>query len=405
MPDNKPGALSGVKVIECAEWIAGPGTTAILADWGADVIKVEPPVGDALRAAKMVQGLPFDKFNPLIEMPNRNKRSMAIDLTHEDARDIFTAMIKMADVFVTNYRPSAIKKMGLTYEKLKAINPRIIYASVSGFGSEGTDSQKPGYDYAGFWARAGLMSKLSETLPAPPCMRPAQGDNTTCLILAGGIVAALYAREKTGQGQEVSTSLYHTGVWVIGFDFQTNLLMDAEIPTPLRQKAPNPLWNYYRTKDGRWVQLVMLQPDRYWGKLCTAIGREDLENDPRYNSLNARVANCTELIGILDGIIVTKTSLEWDAIFRQYDLVFERAYTVSEITRDPQAIANGFFPSVNHPQLGEVRIVASPIKFSDTPASVRSTAPQLGEHTEEILLELGYDWEKIGKLRESGVLP
>jgi crotonobetainyl-CoA:carnitine CoA-transferase CaiB-like acyl-CoA transferase len=403
--NNHDGALKGINVVECAEWIAGPGTAAILADWGAEVIKVEPPTGDALRGMKSVQGLKLGDVNFLYELPNRNKRSIAIDLTHKDAACVFEDLIKTADVFVTNYRPSAINKMGLTYEKLKAINPRIIYASVSGFGNEGSDSQKPGYDYAGFWARAGLMAKLSETLTTPPCMRPAQGDNTTNLILAGGVVAALFSREKTGLGQEVSTSLYHVGVWVLGFDMQTNLSIDKEIPTQPRHKAPNPLWNFYQAKDLRWIQLVMIQSQRYWPKFCKAIAKEELENDTRFNTMEARESNCSDLISILDEIIASKTTIEWDTIFRGHDLIFERAYSISEITKDPQALANGFFQKVMHPILGETSIVSSPIKFSVTPAYIRSTAPQTGEHTEEILQEMGYDWDRIGVLKEGGIIP
>jgi crotonobetainyl-CoA:carnitine CoA-transferase CaiB-like acyl-CoA transferase len=398
--------LDGIKVVELAEWVAVPSGAAILADWGADVVKIEhPKTGDHLRGLKAIQGVRVGDVHVWFEVANRNKRGIALDLSRDASSAVLDRLIANADVFMTNYRVRALRKLGITYARFKEVNPRLIFASLTGFGHQGPDSEKPGYDYAGFWARAGFMSKLGDGMPYPPYMRPGQGDNTTSMIVAGAISAALYARERTGVGQELELSLYHTGVWVLNMDVQARLGLGREIPTQPRHASPNPLWNTYLAKDGRWLQLVMLEPLRHWPRFCLAIGREDLADDPRAATVEALEQHCGALIAIIDEEIAKKTAAEWKEIMSAYDLVFQQGNTITDVVEDPQAWENGFFAKVEHPVMGELTTVASPARFHGTPASVRTSAPEIGQHTEEVLMELGYEWEQIEALKEQGVIP
>jgi crotonobetainyl-CoA:carnitine CoA-transferase CaiB-like acyl-CoA transferase len=400
------GALQGIKVVELGHWVAVPCACAILADWGAEVTKIEDPgVGDSLRGIKSIEGIPLrNHILPVFEVLNRGKRGLGVNLRMHSGRQVLYRLVEHCDIFVSNFQSRVLHKLGMDYETLNQINPKLIYAVLTGYGEEGTDSDKPGYDYTAFWSRGGLMAKLGAPAGVPPSHRPGIGDSITSMCITSGILAALLARERTGKGQKVAFSLYQTAAWVLNQDIQVALYKGAEIPNIDRQKAKNPIWNSYQTSDGRWMQLAMMQSERYWPEFCRAIGHPELQDDIRFNSDEKREKNNELLIPIITAVFAGKSLSEWIDILDRHNLVSSLAQTVSEITRDPQAVKNGFFVKLDHPNAGEIRLVASPVKFSETEAKVQGPAPEVGQHTEEILLEAGYGWDDITRLKDEGAI-
>ncbi|MFQ5667655.1 MAG: CaiB/BaiF CoA transferase family protein [Candidatus Binatia bacterium] len=402
--DGKCGPLKGLKVIEMGIWVAGPSAAAVLGDWGAEVIKIENPAGGDPVRALMALGVTVElPVNPSLELDNRNKRSVAVNVQTAEGRAVVRCLLRDADVFVTNVRGAALKRVGLGYEDVRADNPRLIYAGLSGYGTRGPEKDRPAFDYAAFWARAGAMATLGEPEGPPPSQRPAMGDHPAALSLAGAVAAALYHRERTGEGQEIHLSLFHAGLWMMATDIQTYLLTGLAA-TPTGRAVPNPLWNHYKAKDDKWFHLVMLQPDRYWTRFCEAIDRHDLTADERYATVFTRAEHSSELIGLLDAIFATKIRAEWAERFDRFDLVWGPVQGIADVAHDPQARALEAFARVPHRSGEEIEIVKSPIEFSATPSSVRRAAPELGEHTEEVLLEHGYTWDDIGALKEKGAI-
>jgi len=400
------GALQGIKVVELGHWVAVPCACAILSDWGAEVIKIEDPgIGDSLRGIKSIEGISLrDHIVPVFEVLNRGKRDLGLNLRTEQGRQILYRLMEHCDVFVSNFQSRVLDKLGMDYQTLSQLNPRLVYATLTGYGEAGADCDKPGYDYTAFWARGGLMSKLGAPSGPPPSHRPGIGDSITSMCVTSGILAALLARERTGKGQKVSFSLYQTAVWVMNQEIQVTLCKGVEIPNIDRLKAKNPIWNSYQTSDGHWMQLAMMQSERYWPDFCKAIGHAELQNDRRFDSDEKREKNNELLISILTEVFAGKTLGEWIEILDRKGLVNSRAQTVMDITNDPQAAANGFFVKLDHPNAGEIRLVASPVKFSDTEAEVKGPAPEVGQHSEEILLEAGYTWDDITRLKDEGVI-
>jgi crotonobetainyl-CoA:carnitine CoA-transferase CaiB-like acyl-CoA transferase len=401
------GALEGVKVLEVSEYVAMPAASAILADWGASVIKVENiKGGDPIRGLTSVEGFSVARdVHVWWEQTNRNKKSIAIDLWQEEGREIVCKLAQNSDVFATNFTPPVIERFQIGYETLSKINPRLVYAHLTGFGKAGPDRDKPGYDYVAFWAYSGIMSRMGPPGTPPPPQRPGLGDNLTAGFITGAIAAALYAREKTGKGQALDFSLYNYGVWGLSMDIMPALIQGEELSRTDRKKVSNPLWNSYETKDGTWLYLMCLQSERYWPQFCRALGIEHLENDPNYHSHQKREQNNVELISIIESIISTRTYAELeDSFTKAGEIIYGRVQTPLEVVNNPQALANDFFPEVEHPSGRKIKLVASPAKFSETPASIRSTAPEMGQHTEEILLDIGYGWENIVSLKDKGVI-
>jgi crotonobetainyl-CoA:carnitine CoA-transferase CaiB-like acyl-CoA transferase len=394
------GPLDGVRVLEVANWLAAPAGCALLADFGADVIKVEPPGGEPYRGYGGVQ----TGFNFFFELDNRGKRGMTLDLDKPGARDVLYRLLPGMDVFVTNLLPKRREKYGLTYEELSKHRPDLIFVSVTGYGSEGPDRDRPGYDYAAYWARSGIMGMIGEPDDAPPAQRPGMGDHTTAMLVAGSTAMALLHRERTGEGQLVDVSLHNTGLWVLGIDVQTALVSKMNPPRVSRKAVPNPLWNTYQTKDERWIMCVMLVADRYWAPFCRAIEREDLRDDERFNSFAARGMNNKELIAILDEVFAGRTLEEWRPQLDGEGLIWAPAQTLTEAINDPQAEARQPFVDLEHPSQGTIRLIDTPAKFSHSRVGVRGPAPELGQHTEEVLLAAGYGWEEIAGLREDGIL-
>jgi len=398
--------LQGIKIVELAQWMAAPGAAAILSDWGAEVIKIEDPRGgDPCRGyVETRSDYPKMEVNGPFELDNRNKRSIAINLGHEQGREAVCKLVKDADIFITSLRHGALDQLRMSYEALSRINPNLIYAMLTGYGEAGPDKDQPGFDRSAYFAKSGIQDILREPDAPPPCMRPALGDHVASGFLVSAILGALWHRERNGVAQKVTLSLYHCGIWQLGTDVQTSLISGQDIPKADRSHPGNPLTNHYKTKDGKWAVLAMPQSDRYWPKLCKAIGREDLESDPRYKSLQLRSQNSASLVFLLDEIFVTRIYAEWKEILDRYGCVFGLIQTTGEAASDPQAWANNMFTSIEHPVAGKLKLITAPGGFSKTPGMPRRAAPMLGQHTEEVLLEIGYTWDDIARLKEERVI-
>ncbi len=399
------GPLTGFRVVELGVWVAGPSASGILADWGAEVVKIEPPEGDPFRGMYLMAAGAELPANPPFELDNRGKRSIALDLRTAEGRRIADELIARADVFVTNVRPAALARLGLDWERLSAANPRLVYARVTGYGEHGPDADRPSYDVGAYWSRAGIAAALTPPDCEPPFQRGALGDHTAGMTLAAGISAALLARERSGRGQLVTTSLFRVGIFVLGWD--TNAALRLGIPaTPMtRRSTPNPVISPYRAGDGRWFWLLGLQGQRHWPDLVRAVDRPEWLTDPRFDTMRARRENVETLVALLDAIFVTRPLAEWMPIFDAAGLWWAAVQTVSEVIEDPQAAAAGAWVDVPVAEGGTARMVATPVDFSETTWAPGGITPECGQHTEELLLELGYDWERIGALKERGAIP
>jgi len=399
------GALEGVRVLELGIWVAVPSAAAVLADWGARVVKIEPPEGDPLRGLAATGLVPYQPdVNPAFQLDNRGKRSIVLDLRRPEGREVAHALVGRSDVFLTNLRRRKLAVLGMDYATLRSVNPRLVYAGLTGYGTEGPERDRAAFDYAAFWARAGIMASLGEPEGPPPTQRPGMGDHLTGLGLAGAIAAALFARERSGVGQEIGMSLFQSGMWMLASDIQAAITTGYCHTPGGRRAAPNPLFNFYRTGDGRWLHLVMLQPDRHWRAFCRAVGREDLVDDPRFASAPVRFQHCRELIAILDPLFASRPLAEWAEALDCADCYWGKVQTVEEVSHDAQAEAIGAFADTALPDGRPLRIVKSPVAFGATPSAVAGPAPELGQHTEEVLLEAGFGWEDIARLKDAGAL-
>ena len=398
------GPLTGIKVVEMGLWVAGPSCAALLADWGADVIKIEPPAGDPFRGLfASALGAPA-ALNPPFELDNRGKRGIVLDLEKEEARTIAHQLIEQADVFITNNRPRVLERYGMDYATLHAKFPRLIYGQVTGYGPDGDSRDTAAYDIGAFWSQAGVAMSLTAPGAPIPQQRGGMGDHMTGQMCAGAVCAALFHRERTGEGQRVSVPLVRVGVYMIGWDVMLSLRLNMPIFTYDRQHAINPIINSFCAGDGKWFWLLLLQADRHWPDLCRAIGRDDIRTDPRFADITSRRVNGTQLVEELDAVFATKPLAEWAEIFSANNVWFAPVNMVHEVLEDPVVQASGAFVDVPGPD-GPVRMVASPADFSETKWEPRGIQPELGQHTEEVLLELGYDWDQIIPLKERGVIP
>ena len=385
-----PGPMEGIKVVELGVWVAGPAAGGILADWGADVIKIEPPTGDPGRLFGRMLGLDVDT-SPPFEMDNRSKRSVVLDLTSDDDRSAALELISGADVFVTNVRPGALRRLGLDFESVAPDNPRLVYGLITGYGETGPDADRAAYDIAAFWSRAGVAHLLTRPGDTPPFQRGGMGDHMAGMSLAAAICAALLARDRTGSGQLVTTSLYRQGAYTVSFDLNTYLMTGQPIAIGQRESMGNPCMNNYTAGDGRRFWIVGLEAERHWPPLCRAVGRADWLTDPRFSSARSRAANAIELIGELDQIFATRPLDEWAETFaREPDFFWSPVNSLEDVIADEQFHAAGGMVDVPDGRDAQavVPMVATPADFHGTPWAPRSTAPELGEHTDEVLAEL-----------------
>jgi len=395
--------MEGVKVVEVGMWVAGPAAAGILGDWGADVVKIEPPDGDPLRG---ILSAVVDGPSPPFELDNRNKRSVALNLAVPEAQAIAARLVDDADVFVTNARPAALARAGLDHATVSARNPRLVYAHINGYGLEGPERDRAAYDVGAFWSRAGVAASLTPEGSPLPYQRGGMGDHMAGLAAAGAVSAALFARERTGTGQLVSVSLLRIGMYMLGWDISTSLRLGVPT-TPITVAAPpNPLISAYETGDGRRFWMLGLQAERHWPDVLRAVDKPEWATDERFASMGDRFKNAAELVVELNEVFATRTLDEWGPIFDREDVWWAPVQHAHEVIDDPQARAAGGFVSV--PGEGDdaaVEMVASPVDFAGTPWTPRSMPPEFAQHTEEVLLELGEDWDRIIELKDLGAIP
>ena len=399
--------LEGIRVVDWTIWQFGPTATVMLADLGAEVIKVEQRgPGDPGRGISALGSLKIGRPSFYWEACNRHKKSIAVDLKTPMGREIVLQLVQRSDVFVQNFRKGVADRLGLGYEALRTLNPRLIYASGSGYGPDGPDSAEPAFDYLG-QARSGFMYESAvpdEHLPA--YVTGGIADQMGAIMLAYGVMVALVVRERHGIGQRVDTSHLGAMVALQGLTVTAAGIHGRAMSTPTREGAVNALWNHYMCQDGKWFALGMIQSDRYWKDLCELVGRPDLASDPRFADAASRTHHRFDVIAELDKVFRTKPRAEWLEILRRdRNLVFGPVNRIEDLIEDPQAIANEYVVDYEHPDYGTFKLAGLPLRFSQTPGDARGRAPELGEHTEEILTEtLGYTWEQIHELRESGVI-
>lgn len=397
--------LNGVRLLEVAEWFFVPGAGTVLADWGADVIKIEHPTrGDPLRGLISSGIIPgAHGLNFFIENGSRNKRSVGLDLASDRGRDVLYGLVEKSDIFLTSFLPAARRRLQIDYDDIRKINPKIIYARGSGQGPKGPEAERGGFDAGSFWSRGGVGYMLSE--PGQPIImqRAAFGDTIGATFIAGGIAAALYHREKTGQGCVLDVSLLGTAVWLMAPDILAALLLGHDLPHNDRTRAPNPLMNTYQCKDGKWLMLMMLTPMRHWDEFCKAIEREELlEQYPLMKWIEEDTR--AQLVQVLGKHFATRNRAEWIARLLQYDTIHAPVQSPTEVRDDPQVIANRYLVDYQHPTHGPFKVACSPVQFNEEATDVRRIAPDTGQDTEEVLLELGWSWEDIGKLKEQKII-
>lgn len=399
--------LDGIRVIDWTIWQQGPVCSLMLGDLGADVVKIEERVGgDPGRGMMRSAGIDLTgRPNFYFEANNRNKRSLAVDLKKPDGVRIVHDLVRGADVFVQNFRKGVADRLGLGAATLRALNPRLIYASATGYGPDGPESADPSFDYLGL-ARSGIMLSAGEPDHPPLAIAGGIADQMGAVMLAYGVLAALLARDKTGEGQEVDASHLGSMAWLQGLGLSARTMLGNAIPRQSRRYASNPLWNHYQCADGEWLALGMLQGDRYWADLCRAIGIPDAGTDERFNSNLQRMFNAGDCVAQLDAVFATRPRAEWLPILRQGgDFIFCIVNSVNDLPDDPQVRANDYVTTIEHPAFGPTDVVGVPVRLSATPGSIRRVAPEFGQHTEEILVEtLGYSWEDVGRLKDAEVI-
>jgi crotonobetainyl-CoA:carnitine CoA-transferase CaiB-like acyl-CoA transferase len=397
--------FEGVRVVELAQWVFVPVAGALLADWGAEVVHIEPTEGDPYRGLA-TQGIGAERggVNFSLALANRGKRSLALDIRHEDGIAVLHRLLESADVLLTNMRPRALQRAGLDSNELTRRYPRLIYARGQGYGVRGPDADQAGYDATAFWARGGMAYMLTPPERDYPIgQRGAMGDRNGALALAFGIAAALLKRTRTGAGSVVDVSLLATAMWTLSSDLLAALAGEEPRPSSGRGPLVNPLVGCYRTKDGRHIQLVFLQPDRYWSDFCRVIGRPDLAADLRFADLTSRRENTAACVAELDREFAKRTFDEWKTMLADLDAPWAPVQSVSELLVDPQVEANGYIGDVVIDGENAYRLPAVPVQLDGSPPPLRR-APEHGEDTEALLVEAGYGWEEITALKEAGVI-
>ena len=397
------GIFDGLKVLDCASFIAAPAAATVLSDFGADVIKIEPPLtGDPYRNLPNLPGYPHSEHNFAWMLEARNKKSLALDLSKPEGQVVLHRLAAQADVFITNYPPQVRERLGITHAHLAPQNERLIYASFTGYGEKGEEANKPGFDSNAYWARSGLMDLVRADEHTTPARSIAgMGDHPCAMAFYSAIVTALYKRERTGKGSHVSSNLMANGVWAASVLAQAKLVGAKFGERRPRERALNAVTNHYQCKDGRWLILSLLNEDRQWPTLARCLGREDLVTDPRFEAKKERHARSLELIKIFDDVFATKDLAEWRKILDGNGLVFGVVGILDDIPTDKQMLDNEILvPFENDTML----TISSPIWVDGSKKVQPRKPPGIGEHSDEILRNAGYDDAAIGKLRASGAV-
>jgi crotonobetainyl-CoA:carnitine CoA-transferase CaiB-like acyl-CoA transferase len=381
----------------------------MLADLGAEVIKLEERVGgDPGRGVLSIAGAMVGATsgpNFYFEANNRHKKSLTLDLKKPEALEIVYKLVEKSDVFVQNFRKGVADRLGLGYEKFKQRNPKIIYASATGYGPFGPDSAEPSFDYMGL-ARSGIMTAAGEPDMPPLAITGGIADQMGAIMLSYGILAALISRDKYGVGQQVDSSHLGSMTALQGLNVSCKAILGKEFRRMPRAAAPSPLWNHYKCGDDKWLCLAMAQQDRYWKDFCKVLGISEVATDSRFATMAKRAENAKDLIPILDKVFITKPRAYWMKAFKEGgDFIYTLVNSIDDLLHDEQMLANDYIVDYDHPRIGKTKVVGFPLRLSETPADPRGAAPEFGEHTEMILTELlGYSWEDVGRFRESEVI-
>lgn len=398
--------LEGIRVVEMGLWVAGPAASGILADWGAEVVKIEMLSGDPMRNLFGAMSGSKESRSPPFELYNRGKRSVALDVNRPEGEVLARRIASSGDVLLTNMRPQFLRRVGLDHERLLAANPRLIYAALTGYGLDGPDKDAPGYDLAAFSARSGVVDRTTAPGATPPNLPGALGDNVTAITLVAGILGALWYRERTGRGQLVSTSLLRTGIYCIGMDVSTRLGLGRLAAPPPRTRPQNPLMNSYRAADGKWLWLIGAEPERHWKPIVAVLDAAPLLADERFGTARDRRRNSEGLVAIFDEIFARRTRDEWSERFTQHDIWWAPVNSAEDLLTDAQVQAVGAFVPV--PSIAgdgsTVMSVASPVDFGAEPVGPASAPPKLGSDTQEVLRALGIDDHEIARLRQDRVV-
>lgn len=397
--------LEGIKVVEYATYMAAPGAGCILRDWGADVTKIEPPGGDPIRLFFRTIGTDIQD-NPVFDFDNRGKKSVVIDTSKPEGQALIRELVADADVFLTNVRPGGLTRSGLDYESLRALNPKLVYCSLTGYGLEGEDADRPGFDIASFWSRTGVASLTIPKGAEPFPLRTAFGDHTTSIAAAAGICAALVEATRTGKGRLVEASLFRTGLYTMGSDLAIQLFFGRVASTKGRGEQNVPISNFFQSKDDKWFCIVARQGETDWAPLCRVIQREDLINDPRFNNAKGRRANNAEVVGILDAgfgaFDMTDLAKRLDA----ESIAWAPVQTLADVAKDPQAFAAGAIvqtPSAKGDG-STYASPASPVRFPGADDGPKGPSPAPGQHTAEVLAALGRSEADIKALFDAKIV-
>jgi crotonobetainyl-CoA:carnitine CoA-transferase CaiB-like acyl-CoA transferase len=398
--------LNGVRVVEMGLWVAGPSAGGILADWGADVVKLELPSGDPMRNIYGVLSGSTESRCPPFDLHNRGKRSVAIDVNNEEGNALAQQLIAGADIFITNMRPQYLQRAGLHHEQMLAANRKLIYGILTGYGLDGPDKDAPGYDVASFSSRGGVCGRATPPGGTPPTLPGGMGDNVTAIALVAGLLGALWSRERTGLGQLVSTSLLRTGIFCVSMEMSARLALGRVASAPSRTRPQNPLMNSYCAADDKWIWLIGVEASRHWQSIVNGLGVPELFDDERFATTRERRRNSTALVEIFDAIFATRSRDEWAEVFCEHDIWWAPVNSFEDLLTDEQVEAAGAFVSM--PTMagdGSTQMsIASPVDFGGQPVAAPSAPPTVGSDTEKVLGELGLDIAELTRLRAAGVI-
>ena len=397
--------LEGIRVVEVANWMAAPGAAAMLADLGADVVKVEPLRGDALRGITRQPTMPEGRpaIDASFHLDNRGKRGVAVALDRPEGSALVQTLTAGADVFVNNLLPQRQQKFGLDAETLHGRNPRLVHATLTGYGLDGPDTARPGYDITAFFGRGGITHSITAPGTQAPRARPAQGDHSAALALLAGVLTALRLVDRTGEGQVIDVNLFATAAWTMATDLSATLIDGQNPRTTGRRERLHALQESFLTADERWVLLFMPEA-HWWPRFSEVVGRPEWAADPRFETVPARVGHMSEITDLMDALFATRTLTEWGSLFDRAGFVWAPAATVAEVAADPHAEAVGMFPEIEHPTAGRFRTVAMPIRIKGADIGPRGVGPELGQHTTEVLTEAGLSQDEIASLLAEGVI-